>query len=292
METDSQEFILSDCEIPPMPVVAQRVMNRAMDPDCDAENLSEIIAVDEGLVSHILKIANSTFYNYPKQVSNITSAIAILGLQTIKKIAISFAAKNTFDQHSYADQLLWEHSFTVGVGSEIIARRLGMVDVETAFVCGLLHDVGKVLLNKFDPDQYGYVLEKAYQGTHSCADEERERFEFTHCDIGSMLAFKWNLPDELERTIWLHHQTEPGLLEDNRLISSMANIVRLADAISYKLNRYKPVGNHVFEQAVEKQLEFLEVSPQQLEEITIETNERLKSVKYSTLFDLTPPNFA
>ena len=274
-ELDS--LILSSCEIPPLPLAAQLVMNEAMMPGCSAESLSRIIAVDEGLVSHVLRIANSAFYGHPGRISNVTSAVDGLGLKAIKNIAIAFAAKNTFDQHSYTEQLLWEHSFTVGIGSDVIARRLGLSNIEDVFVCGLLHDVGKVPLHKSDPDQYGYVLEKDYGGKNTFAEEERERFKFTHSDIGSMLALKWNLPEELERAIWLHHQDVSDEENDGDPMFMLSDIIKLADAISYKLNPLKPVDDPIFQKSVETPLMELGIDQDEIEGIISEVDERLKS---------------
>jgi putative nucleotidyltransferase with HDIG domain len=278
-KAELESLILSSCEIPPLPATAQLVMKEAMKPDCSADSLSKIIAVDEGLVTYILRVANSAFYSCPRKILNVTTAVVVLGLRTIKNIAITFAAKNTFDKHSYTEQLLWEHSFAVGTGSDVIARRLRFSNIEDIFVCGLLHDVGKVPLHKLDPEQYGYVLEKNYEGRNTFADEERERFKFNHSDVGSMLATKWNLPEEVERAIWLHHQDEPEEEKGDTPISRLADIIKLADAISYKLNPLKPVDDPVFEETVEKPMRALGINKDHIGEIINDIDERLKSEK-------------
>jgi len=204
MTVDIDELVTSSCTLPPMPVVATRVMRELMNPDASADSLSKIIETDQALVTRILKIANSAFYGCARKVSSIQLAIVVLGFNTMKNLVIATSTKSLYHQQSDAEQTMWEHSLAVGVASHVLAMAFCPAHLEEAFTAGLLHDLGKLVLYVKEPARYTEILDKQRQGI-MCHVSEQAVYKFTHADVGAVLVNRWNLPESFEATTGLHH---------------------------------------------------------------------------------------
>jgi HD-like signal output (HDOD) protein len=222
-------LISNSCTLPPMPVVATRVMRELMSPEASADSISKIIETDQALVTRILKISNSAFYGCARKVGSIQLAIVVLGFNTLKNLVIATSTKSLYHQQSDAEQGLWEHSLAVGVASHVLAIALCPTCLEDAFTVGLLHDLGKLVLYTKDPEGYSRILAQQKQG-RSCHESEQDAYGFTHADIGTVLANKWNLPETFEAAIGLHHSL--GRPEFGKLAprpKQLTALVRLAN---------------------------------------------------------------
>jgi putative nucleotidyltransferase with HDIG domain len=222
-------LISNSCTLPPMPVVATRVMRELMSPGASADSISKIIETDQALVTRILKISNSAFYGCARKVGSIQLAIVVLGFNTLKNLVIATSTKSLYHQQSDAEQGLWEHSLGVGVASHVLAIALCPACLEDAFTIGLLHDLGKLILYTKDPEGYSRVLAQQKQG-RSCHESEREAYGFSHADVGAVLASKWNLPETFEAAIGLHHSLDrPAFNKLTPRPKQLTALVRLAN---------------------------------------------------------------
>jgi len=171
-----------------------------------------LILHDPSLSIRILKLSNSAFYSFRSEVKTISHAIALLGLNLVRSLAIGVSIFESFTKglREEADLVnqLWMHSFGVGlISQEIWIRRSTRAQGEFALLCGLLHDLGKVVFFKKDGVGYSklFAMEKSPDDPDICACE-LEQYGVNHAALGAQLAKQWRLPSELSTAVRCHHE--------------------------------------------------------------------------------------
>jgi HD-like signal output (HDOD) protein len=207
-----QKIIQDLGQIPTMPTIAGKVMQIVNDPKSNAEDVARFISKDVALTSKVLRLANSAFYGIPRTISSVNSAIVILGFNTIRSLVLSASVIKIFPAKpgavSFDRKAFWKHSFVVGIASRMLAthlRRRKMVDLEIAFSAGLLHDVGKLILEQFASTEYQTVLKLATEKKLPLHTVEKAVLGLNHADVSGMLVDKWQMPNELKIPIVGHH---------------------------------------------------------------------------------------
>lgn len=197
--------------LPTLPTIVAKMLEIIDDPRSSARSLTRLINTDQVLTARILKLANSAFYGFPNPISTINLAVVVLGFETIKNLGLSVAVISRFAQARNDGELLdysrfWEHCVGVGVASRMLARMHGLRALESeAFVAGLIHDLGKVILSQYQTTRYSECLRLVKEEGMLLSRAEEQVFEANHAEVGSWLARKWNLPDTLVEAIRLHH---------------------------------------------------------------------------------------
>jgi HD-like signal output (HDOD) protein len=222
-------------EIPSIPLVLIRIIQTLDADTSSAKELEELILHDPALSARILRLANSAFYSFRARVKTISHAITLLGMNLVTSLAIGINIFDTFTKGSKSEAAhinqLWTHSCGVAVlVKEIWIRRSGIEkEGEFAFLCGLLHDLGKVVLFKTYPGHYSsvFAIEKSETDPAICSYEV-ENYGVDHTVIGEMLAKQWGFPAELVGLIRRHH--DPLALE-----LPMVRAVMLADMLAKEL---------------------------------------------------------
>jgi len=230
-----QRIIQDLGQIPTMPTIAAKVMQIVNDPHSSAEDVAKFISRDVALTSKVLRLANSAFYGIPRTISSVNSAIVILGFNTIRSLVLSASVLKVFPQKpglvKFDRKAFWKHSFMVGIASRMLAqvyRRKKMVDMETAFSAGLLHDIGKIILEQFSNEDYLPVLKAAKEKGMPLVMVERSMLGMSHADVSGMLVDKWQMPNELKGPIVFHHSP----LEEKTSLD-MACIVHYANHLCH-----------------------------------------------------------
>jgi putative nucleotidyltransferase with HDIG domain len=219
-------------EMPSIPLVLTKILQVLDDDTASAHKLEELILHDPSLSARILKLANSAFYSFRAEVKTLSHAITLLGLGLVKSLTIGVTIFDSFTkgQKNQADLIhkLWMHSFGVGMLAQEIWTRHARARKETefAFLCGLLHDLGKAVFFKTFPLHYSilFIKEKTADDPDICA-LENESFGVTHAYIGSVLAKQWGFPSDLVAIIRGHHSAL-----DSK--ASLVTAVSLADTIA------------------------------------------------------------
>lgn len=200
-------------DLPVVPVVAQKVMDEMTRVSCSAESLSAIIRSDQALMGRILRIANSAFYRRPIPAKTLEQAVMRLGLGLVRDLAISLSTQSLFKKFGPLETQMWEHSIAVGTAAQLIAKKSGGIDDGEAFVAGMLHDTGKVLLNNHAPQHYAAAVARARDEGRQLFAIEREEFGFDHTVVGGLMMKKWELPEEImNAAIWHHSLDELDLV--------------------------------------------------------------------------------
>ncbi len=224
-----------ELEIPSIPLVLIKII-QALDQDSSsAKQLEELIMHDPALSARILRLANSAFYSFRARVKTISHAITLLGINLVTSLAIGINIFDTFTKGAKSESALinqlWTHSCGVGVLARKIwmQKRSHQKETEFAFLCGLLHDLGKVVLFKSYPGKYGPIFAaKKTESEMNISGYEEESFGVDHAVVGEMLSKQWGFPKELAGVIRKHHDpSEAG--------NPMVAAVMLADHLAKEL---------------------------------------------------------
>ena len=197
-------------DLPPLPLVAARLVRALGDTESAVSELARLIAMDQGIAAKVLRLVNSPYYGFSRQVTTISHAVVILGFNTVRNLVLAIAAfdKIPVGKDSPVEaNAFWEHSIGVAACLQILARRkrLPVKVAEEAFLSGLLHDVGKLFLCQHFPDHYRGALEEAWAQKARISVTEQQRYGAPHTIVGKRIAERWNLPPALVTTVWRHH---------------------------------------------------------------------------------------
>jgi HD-like signal output (HDOD) protein len=226
------EVIEKTIELPVLPATAQKVLGQMNDPDVSIEKIKKIISADPGLATKILKVANSAFYGGYRNIQNLTQAILRLGLNAVRNIVVATSMKNVYKRFGLAEKLLWEQMIGAALASSLIAKSTRAADAEDAFIGGLLHDVGKVVLNNEFQEDFAKVMERVYNEGIEYSEAEKEHFDFTQRQVGASLVKKWGFPESIETM--LNNFDNPEELAKDRGLSNLVAIVKLSDKLCQK----------------------------------------------------------
>jgi putative nucleotidyltransferase with HDIG domain len=266
-------------DLPSLPQVARKILDRVRDPGATAAELGGIVSRDQALVTKLLRMSNSAMYGLREPVTDVRRAIVVLGFNTLRSTVLAAATQSLFQakRTRLKDFLMWEHSLAVAVGSRLMAGEIGYKAPEEAFVAGLLHDVGKVVLDQNLDEQYQAVIESVFNDGAVFIDAERELLGFDHCEVGARVVQRWNLAQRLEEAVRLHHR--PGEAEVDPILCA---VVSLANQLAVKLE-IGPERRPDLDCASSESARKLEVDEQALARITERLQDRLDEER--ALFD-------
>ena len=217
-------------ELPPMPQVVQKARKVMANPNSSFKDLAIIFVTDQAIATRVLKMANSAFYGLSQKVSSIQQASVILGHKTLAELVTVASTSDLMGKdlkgYGLGAGALWEHSLAVAFGSRLIAKKKIPDASDDAFAAGLIHDAGKLVLDK-------YVTEKKEAFENFMANEhesflaaEKEILGFDHAEIASEVCKTWNVPDQVADGIRYHHRPS----EANG--AKLADILHVADGIA------------------------------------------------------------
>ncbi|GAB4303040.1 MAG: HDOD domain-containing protein [Desulfuromonadia bacterium] len=200
-----EKLIMKAGDIPTIPVVATRILQLMEDPMTTAEDLARAVAADPAVAARVMKISNSSFYGCQRQVQTLSGAVMVLGFSTLKSLVIAASVKEIYRPFGLTEKMLWEHSFGAGLAARIIARSTRMVNEEEAFLGGLFHDIGKIVMNTLDRENFQLLMQKVYNENVLFWEAERDVFPYTHAEAGGLVIRKWNFPEVLVTAVSHHH---------------------------------------------------------------------------------------
>lgn len=236
MNTDFQTVVRSVRDLPPMPAVANKVLELLGNPDVNYSKLGEAISSDPAVSARLLKVANSAFYSMKRQIKTLDHAIAIVGEKTLRSLVLAASLEGISKSYGLLEKLLWEDAMGCAIGSRIIARKFSSADPEEAFLAGLFRHLGKIVMNYSEPDLYRKLVEAAYVEEISTPEIESRFFPYAHEVVGAAVLHKWNFNRSLVMTA-LHHKDldiSPDE-EDAAQMLRLAATVNLAGFVCMKL---------------------------------------------------------
>ena len=218
--------------LPELPSLASELNEVIENPMSSAEHIARVVSRSPSLTAVLLKIVNSSFYSLPSKISTVSHAVSLIGTQEISVLALGISVlsvfknipKETIDMHSFI-----RHSLVCGLLSRVFAAHKNVPQTEQLFVAGLLHDLGRLILYNYFPDESRNVLARSRNGNTLLYEEEKDYLGCDHAQLGVHLMKQWKLPPILENNILYHHK--PSEAQQ----SVPATIVHLADIIANSL---------------------------------------------------------
>ncbi|OGS36159.1 MAG: hypothetical protein A2293_04565 [Elusimicrobia bacterium RIFOXYB2_FULL_49_7] len=217
--------------LPTLPAVVAKLMELVDSPKTSARILARLVEGDQVLTARVLKLANSAYYGYQRQVATVPLAIVVVGFDAVKDMGLSVSVMDSFkddlDTPHFSLSKFWEHAISVGVGTQMLCRRYAPEFLGESFAAGLLHDLGKIVLNHYLHEDFVEILERVYEEGMDLLEAESLVLDATHDRIGGWLADKWNMPYPIVKAIEFHHH--PFLADKYQPLAAM---VKLADHLS------------------------------------------------------------
>jgi HD-like signal output (HDOD) protein len=233
MNRELEVMIMTASDLPTIPVVATKVMQLIESENATAEELSKVVASDPAVAARVLKISNSSYYGCQRQIQTLSHAIVVLGFGTLKSLIVAASVKQVYQPYGLTEKMLWEHSFGAGLAARIIAKETRLASEEEAFLGGLFHDIGKIIMNSMNSRQFQDVMQRCYNDGLSFEEAERQVYSYTHSEVGGLVIKKWNFPDMLMHAVLHHHSFDFG--EDTDMFQvNLTCVVGLADLFCHK----------------------------------------------------------
>ena len=224
-------LLISAADLPSLPMVMQELESVVRSEAPDVQEAATIIEKDQVFTAKLLKLVNSPFYGYTRKVVSIEEAITILGFNALQNLLMATSLIGTLKtEHGIINiNRFWRHSFGVGVIARHLLKKASMETRDEALICGILHDIGRLIFAKKDPKLFVWFYFEREMVTG--LDEEAEYFGINHQDLGRLLSEKWNFPDRVVDTI-AHHHTPLDAQKSELLVSA----VNIADLLCHVLN--------------------------------------------------------
>ena len=255
-------------ELPTLPVVLPKLLSLMEDNRSNATVIADVISRDPALASKILKVANSAYYGFQQEISDPERAVCLLGFNMVKSLALSIGVIRSLpsDKKSpnFSREGLWIHSLAVATVMEKLSERSCKKNGnDYFFIVGLLHDIGKVVLDQFFTGLFRQALEEVNSMDNTRLHEaERKVIGFDHGEVGAMLLTRWKFPDVISSLIYAHHLTE---IPEGISASDIA-MLRIADALSQELGLGEE-GNPVPPEIRHEDIRTLKMGEAELEDL-------------------------
>jgi putative nucleotidyltransferase with HDIG domain len=231
-----KELLAKIHRVPSIPWLYVELVELVQDPKVCINDIGSIIGKDMAMTAITLKLVNSAYFGLRRRVSNTTDATIYLGVETIRSLVLSLHVFSQFESSNiegFSVESLWLHSLETAAGAKTIAHMegVGQVVSDEAFVAGMLHDIGKLVLAANFTKQYQDVIKLVHSGRRSYCEAEREIFGANHADVGGRILSLWGLPAPVVEAISLHH--DPARCEQK--VFSPLTAVHAANALVRQL---------------------------------------------------------
>ena len=232
-------------ELPPMPQIVFKAHEVMDNPNSSTKQVADLIETDQAIATKVLKMANSAYYGMSGKVSSIQQASVVLGYKALGELITLAGTSSLLGDKLYGYDMdsgqLWKHSMLVAFGSKIISRRKIPELENDAFSAGLIHDVGKLALDRPVLNRRSLFGEYMASGDKTFLSAENRILGFDHAEIGYEMCHHWQIPDTLANAIRYHHKLPDELAEAGK--EELASIVSMANTIANMVEATTMVGS-------------------------------------------------
>lgn len=227
-QVKARKLIAQINDLPPLPTVVTRALELLSDPGAAVKEIESVIGKDQALVSKLIRVSNSALYGGMNRVESLQQALTRLGAKTTKSLIVASSMQGYFVRTNPGmqawGQSLWQHSAECGLAARRIAAAIGYDDPEQAFVGGVVHDIGKLVILLAGNDIFQQVQNLLRRGERSEIDAERRIMGTDHVAVGIQLMEKWNMPTSAQQCVKFHHRVDAaGEVESLAAITAYAN---------------------------------------------------------------------
>ena len=237
----SERMVSMVDDLPPLPTLISRALELLADPDTSAKEIEAVIEKDQSLVSKLIRVSNSTLYGGMQRVESLQQAITRLGARTSRGLIVAASMQTFFLRASASVRALghelWQHTAECGLAARRIATTIGYDNPEKAFVGGVLHDIGKVVILLTGGDAYHDILSLMRDRSLGSLDAEKRIIGTDHVAIGIQLMDKWKMPTSASLCVAYHHHPEKA--DNDR---PLATIVAYANQLSHCHGAHSPIN--------------------------------------------------
>jgi two-component system cell cycle response regulator len=262
-ERSLQAFIDGLEKLPTLPGIAIQILEAVQNEEPDIDEISNIISTDPPLSAKVLRLVNSSFYNLPAKITSVPHSIKMLGINTVKNIALGFSLINNFQSqksNGFDYTCFWKNSLVGAVSAKLLTEKLNPEFLDNAFFMGLLQNIGTLTFAHCMPAQYDLVLSEMEKTTSEHQDAEEYILGYNHQEIGEYLMKSWGLPETLYMPVGYHHNpeklesTQAGIQVLTRILHLSSLFVELFDDKSRGLNLWL-INHHVGAYGFEERLD-------------------------------------
>lgn len=207
-----EELIDGTVNIPTIPTALAEITAIFDSPEGSAKDAAKVIEKDPAIAARVLRLVNSSFFGLKNPVSNINLACSILGLKVIKNLVVQATVIQIFGGKSalasFDAAWLWDHSFKTAVACRLLAEQSPVgqgMPKDDAYTCGLIHDIGKLILMDSQAERFGEALALSKQANLPLAKAEGEVLGYNHAHVGGLLASRWKLAPSVQAAVMYHH---------------------------------------------------------------------------------------
>jgi putative nucleotidyltransferase with HDIG domain len=257
-------------ELPTLPTVALRILEITGNDGASVSQVVKLVESDPSLTARILQLVHRADSGVRGEVNSVERAVVLLGFEALRSAVLAVSVFETFqveqpkDAHFNRDEF-WKHCVAVACCAEMLAGQISEIDPGEAFVCGLLHDLGKVALDAVLPKSFNRVVEAADLLRGNIADVERQVIGLDHMVVGKRLAERWQLPTTIRDCVWLHGQA-PEALPASVKHPKLVNLITLADLI-VRQQHLGYSGNYTQTVSQQQLMDVLKIQPPMIERV-------------------------
>lgn len=234
--------------LPPLPDTVHRLLSVVGDPSSSLPQIVDTIRYDQVLTADVLRLCNSAYFGLSRTIESLDDAVRLLGTVKVLQLVVAAHARTTLNApqtgYGLAPGMLWRHSIGVALGAQRLARQMRLSQSGVLFTAGLLHDIGKVVLNEFVANEYVEISRRVVEDHTTFVEAEQDVLGFTHPEVGARLAESWSLPETIVRSIRYHHapdgpETPDPLVDAIHLADSVCISLGIGggdDGLSYRVN--------------------------------------------------------
>ncbi|MDR3299752.1 MAG: HDOD domain-containing protein [Candidatus Accumulibacter sp.] len=229
--TPTLDQLVAAADLPSLPEVVAYIIHALHDDNADLETLARHVNSDPAIVARVLTAANAVSLGLSKHMHSIGQAFMLLGIDRIVNLILASSLIYRYNECSsgFSAPLFWRHSLGVAVCSRALAEQTGTAHSELAFIGGLLHDIGRLLMYTSSPVHYLEALDCRKRDDIRLIVAEREVFGYDHCDAGQALASNWKLPPDIVEAIAAHH-------DPDEFGNEICDLVHIGECLSHALD--------------------------------------------------------
>jgi len=236
-KSEYQHKVQSLINLPTLPIIATEIIRITQEDKLSINQILPVIEKDPPLALKVLKFANSPYYGLKERVKSLRHAMVIIGVDQLSQLAMAFSVIRVLSTENSEQQipwrLYWEHSSACGYIAQLLQENLGVSTMINPYSLGLLHDIGKLIFFRIDPDNFTTAFNLSKANKIPGYEAEQTIFGFSHEEIGKWMAEKWGLPRLITNSIAYHHN--PADFDDLEVQKSAA-LINLADKITNLLH--------------------------------------------------------
>ncbi len=238
---DLKKYFNDIKKLPTLPTVVARLIKIMEDPDTKVEEVMRIISEDQSMVTNILKMVNSAYYSLSKKITSLSQAIVIIGFYNLKQLVIGTSVVNIFlntAESEFSREEFWRHSVATASTARLISKNTRYLYPEEAFVGGLIHDIGKLILEQYMHKDFMDSLKYAEKKHIALIKAEEEIIGINHAEVGGYLARQWGLPKVYIDILENHHKS---VLRNKELTDTQKRLLAIVK-VSNNFVKKKKIG--------------------------------------------------